>query len=393
VELMELSTNSAASNPLTIHIVQPALPAYRIPFFRELQRELSKRNEVLRVYASTRDFLNVESAAPEGFDARLNSTWSVHMGGRAFWQRDLNVPLARGDVLVINGNLRLLSNYPLWARAKWSGIPVVWWGQGWSAGSHGRRAKFRQRIMRIADAVLLYTDTERDDYVSLGFAPDRTFALNNGLDIRSIDRAIAGWDAARLHAFRNANRLDAFAHWCIFVGRLSRKSGIGLLVESLPAIREDVGLIILGDGPIAEETRQSARALGVSSRIVWVGAQFDEDIVAPWMLSAGVSVYPGAVGLSLIHGFAYGLPAVVHGDKRQQMPEFAAFEGNGNGFSFECGSAGSLAFKINEIFEDTAHREAMSRRAKALVHRTFNVEDMTRRFIEVIDRLRFSREV
>src|SRR5450631_1169968 len=116
---MELSTNSAASNPLTIHIVQPALPAYRIPFFRELQRELSKRSEMLRVYAATRDFLNVESAAPEGFDANLNSTWSVHLGGRAFWQRDLNVPLARGDVLVINGNLRLLSNYPLWARAKW----------------------------------------------------------------------------------------------------------------------------------------------------------------------------------------------------------------------------------------------------------------------------------
>ena len=372
---------------MTVHIVQPALPPYRIALFKHLQRELSRRNESLRVYASPRDHLGVVSVPPVEFEARVDSTMSAHLGGRAFWQKKLNVPLVSGDVLVINGNPRLLSNYPVWLRAKLLGVPVVWWGHGWSAGSHGHRSRVRQRIMRAADALLLYTDKEREEYVGLGFAPDRTFALNNGLDIESIEKAIGEWDAGRTRAFRQANGLDTCAHWCIFVGRLSSKSRVGLLIESLPTIRADVGLIILGDGPLAAEAKETASRLGLCSRIIWAGAQFDERANAPWMLSASAFTYPGAVGLSLIHGFAYGLPAVVHGNGSEHMPEFAAFENYGNGLAFECGSASSLARKINELFENHERLAAMSEQALALVHRTFNVADMTRRFLQVIDSL------
>jgi glycosyltransferase involved in cell wall biosynthesis len=370
---------------LTIHIVQPVLPSYRLALFRQLRQALSQRNATLRIYASPHDHLASESVAAVGFDAKLDCPMSAHFGRRLFWQSKLDVSLARGDILIINGNPRFVSNYPLWVRAKLLGIPVVWWGHGWSGGSFGTRSRLRQRLMRFADAVVLYTDRERDDYVSLGFAPERTFALNNGVDVQSIDLAIARWDPARIQDFRNANGLGSRARWCIFPGRLSSKSGIGLLIECLPAVRNDVGLIVLGDGPLAEKARQRARQLGVWSRIVWVGQQFEEDAIAPWMLSASVLVYPGAVGLSLIHGFAYGLPAVVHGDRLKQMPEFAAFEDHGNGLSFEYGSAASLANTINDILEDPPRAQAMSRTAVELVHRTFNVEDMSRRFVAVID--------
>jgi glycosyltransferase involved in cell wall biosynthesis len=340
---------------------------------------------MLRIYASPHDHRDSASVAAAGFDAKLDCPMSVHLGGRLFWQSNLDVPLARGDILIINGNPRFLSNYPLWARARVMGVPVVWWGHGWSGGSFGTRSKVRQRLMRFADAVVLYTDREREDYIALGFAPERTFALNNGLDVQSIDRAIARWDPARIQQFRQAKGLGSCAQWCIFSGRLSSKSGIGLLIECLPAIPNDVGLIILGDGPLAAKTRERARQLGVMSRIVWAGQEFEEDAVAPWMLSASALVYPGAVGLSLIHGFAYGLPAVVHGDRLKQMPEFAAFEDRGNGLSFEFGSATSLASTINKILEDRAQAQAMSRKAIELVHRTFNVEDMSRRFVTAID--------
>jgi hypothetical protein len=106
---------------------------------------------------------------------------SVHLGGRVFWQWKLDVPLAPGDILIINGNPRFLSNYPLWARAKLLGVPVVWWGHGWSGGSFGTRSKLRQWLMRFADAVVLYTDKERDDYLALGFAPDQTGRLHDGI--------------------------------------------------------------------------------------------------------------------------------------------------------------------------------------------------------------------
>jgi glycosyltransferase involved in cell wall biosynthesis len=306
-------------------------------------------------------------------------------GGRAFWQKKLGVQLTRGDVLIINGNPRILSNYPLWVIAKLRGVPVVWWGHGWSAGSRGRRAGFRQSIMRFADAVLLYTEREREDYLALGFVPGRTYALNNGLDVAQIDSASAEYDPAHIEGFRRANGLNSCRYWCVFIGRLSRKSEIGLLIESLPTIRNDIGLIIMGDGPCSDNAATRARKLGVASRVVWAGAQFDERVVAPWMACASAFVYPGAVGLSLIHAMAYGLPAVVHGDPTNQMPEFAAFENEVNGLSFERGSAASLSSTVNRLFESELRREAMSKSARARVCRTFNVPDMTRRFMEMID--------
>lgn len=373
---------------MTIYIVQPAIPGYRGAFFRRLQFELLKCGETLSVYAADQDNLGVKSITPVGFDGRLGSKIRTMLGGRALWQTGLNFPLTRGDVLVIDGNPRWLNNYPLLLRAKLQGVPVVWWGQGWSAGSRGHRAKVRQRIMRLADVVILYTDKERDEYLSMGFSLERTFALNNGLDVDSIDGAIAEWDASRIQEFRRANGLDACSHWCIFIGRLTRKSEIGLLIESLAKIRGDIGLIVVGDGPVAGEARDQARALAVEHRIIWAGAHFEECSIAPWMLSASVFVYPGAVGLSLIHGFAYGLPAVIHGDRWGHGPEFAAFENGRNGLTFECGSAHSLACAINQLFDDEARRQVMARRAGALVRETFNVNDMAERFVAAIDGLR-----
>jgi hypothetical protein len=90
---------------------------------------LSQRNASLRIYGSPHDHRDSASVAAAGFDAKLDCPMSAHLGGRLFWQSNLDVPLARGDILIINGNPRFLSNYPLWARARMMGIPVVWWGQ------------------------------------------------------------------------------------------------------------------------------------------------------------------------------------------------------------------------------------------------------------------------
>ena len=41
-----------------------------------------------------------------------------------------------------------------------------------------------------------------------------------------------------------------------------------------------------------------------------------------------IFVYPGEVGLSLIHAMAYGLPCLVHSDRLKHMPEISISKGN-----------------------------------------------------------------
>jgi len=300
----------------------------------------------------------------------------------------LDVPLHTGDVLVLNGNPRILTNYPLWMRARKTGVPVLWWGHGWSAGSHGFRAMIRRQMMRIPDGVILYTEKEREEFLAMGFSARRTFALNNGLDVESVNEAVSTWTADRLDGFKKVHGLDRLAYWCIFAGRQTPKSNIGLLIKSLPKIRANVGLIVLGDGPQAGRAKQRAAQLGVSTRVIWAGAQYGESLVAPWMLSASVFVYPGSVGLSLIHAFAYGLPAVVHSDSHDHQPEFAAFCNERNGISFAQGSTESLANAVNRLVGDSSLRQSFSQAAKALIRNSFNTTDMAARFNAAIESTR-----
>ena len=56
----------------------------------------------------------------------------------------LSVPIAPGDIVVVSGGPRCLSNIALllWARLK--GARTIWWGQYWSASS--RRWRFALRV-------------------------------------------------------------------------------------------------------------------------------------------------------------------------------------------------------------------------------------------------------
>ena len=373
---------------MIVHVVQPALPRYRVPFFRAVQESLRKKVMTLCVHASSRDQLGLESVSADGFTAKLGPPMSGFLGGRILWQRELNVAPGTGDMLVLNGNPRILSNYPLWIRARELGVPVLWWGHGWSASSRGLSATIRRQIMRIPDAVILYSDAERERFLNMGFSARRTFALNNGVDVDSVDVAMSAWTPDRLDHFKRSKGLDRLQYWCIFVGRQTPKSGIELLIESLPMVRQDIGLIVLGDGPLAERAKQRAAELGLTERIVWVGAQFEELSVAPWMLSATVFVYPGSVGLSIIHAFGYGLPAVVHSNRYDHMPEIAAFADGQNGVSFVQGSVNSLANAVNTLIDDQSMRHSLSRAAKALIRNTFNTTDMAARFIAAIESTR-----
>ena len=58
-------------------------------------------------------------------------------------------------------------------------------------------------------------------------------------------------------------------------------------------------------------------------------------------------IYPGSVGLSLIHAYNYGLPSIIFSDMRYHMPESAAFKEGFNGISYKKDSATSLARSID----------------------------------------------
>lgn len=130
----------------------------------------------------------------------------------------------------------------------------------------------------------------------------------------------------------------------------------------------------------------AAEKYGVSDNVRWCGALYGDDQVAPWFLSAAAFVFPGPIGLSLLHAFAYGLPVVTHGDPAFHGPEFLALRSGWSGLVFRRGDAHDLAAKLQLLLEDTPMRLEIHQNALKTVRENYSLEAMIDRFVRAVQR-------
>jgi glycosyltransferase involved in cell wall biosynthesis len=357
-----------------ITVVQPALPAYRRGLFERMARRFGSR---FAVYASPDENL---AGLADGF---RQSEWERPLGpmrrllpGLEWQSGALSIPIARGDVLIVCGAPRCLSTLALIAKGKVRGARTVWWGHYWSASSRSWRAAIRYALMRIPDAILFYTEQEVAEYHSAG-------RRQKGKPVYGLDNGIETDDIVRLRApYHAASRPRGL----MFIGRLTPKAELGLLLDALAlAPCAGVTLDVIGGGEEEENLRRRCAELGLTGRVSFHGAIGDEARIAAIANDCRAFVYPGGVGLSLIHALAYGLPAIIHDNRWTHMPEIAALRAGINGATFREGDAASLAGAIARLLADPARLDVMSAAAAATTDASFNAAAMSARFCAAIE--------
>jgi glycosyltransferase involved in cell wall biosynthesis len=126
----------------------------------------------------------------------------------------------------------------------------------------------------------------------------------------------------------------------------------------------------------------------MEARVRWHEATVDEARIAEVANRCRLFIYPGSVGLSLIHAMAYGLPCVVHDRRKKHMPEIAAFEQGVTGLSFAHEDETDLARSIASCLADPAQLERMSAACIRVTSESYNTEAMCHRFMEALRRSR-----
>ncbi|WP_272673684.1 glycosyltransferase family 4 protein [Providencia sp. PROV169] len=351
--------------------IQPAIPKYRIPFFQEI----NKHKDII-IYTAEFDFLGVKTVYSSK-NIKLLTKFKKILNGKFYWMKKL--PLLSGytknDIVIINGNPRILNYMLLFILLKIKGIKTIWWGHGWSAGSHGLASKVRLKIMKLLpDYILLYTDYEK---AALNLK--NLYSLNNGLDSENYRKYIKSSLTTRIppSTSKSFNLL--------FIGRITEKANFTFLLDALAKTSDNIKLNVIGDSKSIDAYKEHARKLKIENRILWHGALFNDADITRVMLESHAFIYPGSVGLSLIHAFNYGLPAIIHSSREYHMPEFSSFVEGKNGFSFKRNDIESLShtiLKISEINEQEYNR--LSDGAISTIEETFNIKDMSSRFLKMI---------
>lgn len=356
-----------------ISVVQPTIPSYRLGLFNRLSSRLGPR---FKVYASYQN-LGVLTATQNKYCwARKLGPSRLIMPG-LYWQSGvLSLPLERGDVLVVSGAPRTVSNIALIIKAKIKGAKTIWWGHYWSGTSRLWRSVIRFFLMNLADGILFYSEREISEYRTSAWrlSAKPVFALNNGIETAQIASLRAPYMAAK-----RLNRI-------LFIGRITKKAEIGTLLRALAAYEcRSVQLDIIGDGEELNAAKELAKDLGIERRIHWHGGTTDEATISAIANRCRLFVYPGSVGLSLIHGLAYGLPAIVHDDRWKQMPEIDALEPGVNGWTFPRTDAAVLARIIADALADLTRLDKMSAASILATTNSYNMEDMLLRFCAALE--------
>lgn len=356
-------------------IIHPSLLSYRRDFFDRIARY---HDGEVRVYYSNsnKGAISCSDTAPNWAEA-IGPIRTIVSGVE--WQHGaMSVPLGRGDIVVISGSPRCISNLALLLRAWLKGAITIWWGHYRSASSSPLRTAIRMALARSAHALLFYTDTEVVEYHTQTMGRDRRpiHALNNGINTDPIRR--------RREAYDPTKRDRAL----LMIGRLTKKTGLGTAIEALarPAA-VGIDLHIIGDGVECSGLKALAEERGVSDRIHWYGGTIDEDQIAAVANKCRAFIYPGEVGLSLIHAMAYGLPAILHDDPLVQMPEYAAFNDGMTGCSFPRGDIEALAGTLARMIDDFGALSAFSTEALQRTESNYTTLGMTCRMLALIEKL------
>jgi colanic acid/amylovoran biosynthesis glycosyltransferase len=215
---------------------------------------------------------------------------------------------------------------------------------------------------------------------ALGCPPDRTRLLRMGVDCGAIPFAPAP------HATGGTVNI-------LSVGRLIEKKGTEFALRALAEIAKaspdlDWTFDIIGEGPLEEELRRLAEALGIDGSVHFLGARSTDEVRerlgrAHIFLLPSVEAADGdmeGIPVALMEAMAAG--AAVVSSVHSGIPELV--EQGVSGLLAPERDVAALARQLGELIADGAMRSRLSVAARAKVEAEFNQERINREFVEFI---------
>lgn len=367
---------------MKIRIFQPIVPEYRVALFNGVGERYRGKVEV---WAS--DSLNKVDCSCPLTSCVYDYAHKWHKFGPFVWQSGFRVDdlSPQEDVVVINGDIHQISTLRIAILCKIKGIKVVWWGHHKTSTSKPLGVKIRLAIAKLlSDVFLCYTKTGILYLEERGFLRGRVFATGNTIDQTPIASAIE-----RFRLGIGCDKLIEYYRNRPFVlccGVMREKVHLDLFISAMADPRlENICLVVIGDGPMKETWQKMATELGVDGRVKWMHGTRNQEDMAPWFLNAKAFLYPGSIGLSILHSFSYGLPVVTHGNANHHMPEFDVMEDGKTGVCFVENDIEDLICKTAAFLKDEPRRVEMGRYCQKLAFEKYSMDQMVDNFCEAIE--------
>jgi len=305
-----------------ICFIQPLLTNYRIPLFKDM----AKRCYLDIIYSE--DKKNIYEAIQDKND-NINyiMTRTINIFNIFFYQKKIikYILKYRPYAVIIFANQRYLSYWLILFICKLYKIKVFPHGLGylnfWSTNKMDIFHKISFMVMfHFATGYICYTKSIKETFERFGFKKKLYVADNmiyNNFVIKSSEKKFEKFEI-------------------LFLGRLSEKSNIELLINCLKkvnsTIKYKIKLHIIGNGIKKNFVIKSSNQ---EKWLYYYGSIYKDEKIAHISKRCSIFCYPGNIGLSIVHSFSLSLPILIHNDFLLHFPEASYAKENYNCILFD----------------------------------------------------------
>ena len=347
-------------------IIQTAVPDYRKGFFKALRDNLGYNFEL---YSGSHYF---EKSIQSDATIPHKKTKNTYLfNARFLIQFQVIKLIASDNLLVLELNPRIISNWILLIGRKILGKQTILWGHAWPRqGKNASTDSLRHLMRKLARAIVVYTNKQQLELQEK--MPGKIIlAAPNALLNTSQMGAIAG----------NPKHL-------IYVGRLSESKKALFLAKAfskaLNDLPKDIQLFIVGDGEEKKVLESFIIENNLSHRIHLLGHINDIARLRELYSNSYFSVSPGYVGLSVTQSFGFGVPMIVSRDENHS-PEIEAVLDGVNALFFDTNSELSFRESLINVYSNidlwTSRRDEIA----AFCAKNYSVEAMAQVFCKLLN--------
>ncbi|GIW87707.1 MAG: glycosyl transferase [Isosphaeraceae bacterium] len=318
-------------------------------------------------------------ARSRGFDAR-RLRWNARNPIRARaelrqWLRDVaaSVLITHGYKPTILGTLA----------ARQLPMPVVSVSRGWTAHTWKVRVNeaLERRCLRFVDQVVCVSRKQADRVAASGVSPSRITVIRNAIDP-------ARFAAADPTARRTVESWFPVPtrHLVAAVGRLSPEKGFGVLVDAATRLvrsHPDLGIVLIGAGPLRETLASQIRAAGLEGRFVLAGFRDDVDRLLLAFDALAIPSFTEGLPNVALEACAAGIPVVA--SRVGGVPEI--IDDGLNGWLVPPGDPAALSDRLAMLFDNPRQARAMGSAGRERVQRDFSFEAQAEAYARLLDRI------